>query len=383
MASYLSSLLGRSSKPTLDVPGKWQLQEFAGYNVILIAGKDDKIRAFVNACRHRAFPVLHPKVDADGNKTSIGKSQIIACGYHGWAYNPNGALVKAPQFDKLEGFDKAEHGLLELPVHRSEHGFIFFSLNPNPGPWKEQFGDLDEQQRLKDFRFDQYKYELSWSMEHMPYNWKVLVDNYSECHHCSYTHPGFVDTCHLNTYRVVGDKGTMGHYVDAKDKALAPGQDKENAFAFNLMMPHGSMTLSSQLFYVMRILPQSARTCSIHFDVFRHEDCTDEQFKEAFDFFQQVETEDKDLCAGTQKGLEMGTYTSGTLHPERESGVIYWQKRHIELLQQHFKEEQVAGHEINLAARPYKGSSTDADQFLSELEGCAGSCGSGGKENEW
>lgn len=47
--------------------------------------------------------------------------------------------------------------------------------------WEEQFGKFDEQERLQKVKWEDYNYELSWSMQDAPYNWKVLVDNYSEC----------------------------------------------------------------------------------------------------------------------------------------------------------------------------------------------------------
>jgi hypothetical protein len=38
----------------------------------------------------------------------------------------------------------------------------------------------------------------------------------------------------------------------------------------------------------MRIWPTSNRTCNVHYDVFRHRDCTDELYKSNHEFFVQV-----------------------------------------------------------------------------------------------
>lgn len=40
--------------------------------------------------------------------------------------------------------------------------------------WSDQFGEFDKQERLKKVEWEDYSYELSWSMENAPYNWKVL-----------------------------------------------------------------------------------------------------------------------------------------------------------------------------------------------------------------
>lgn len=68
----------------------------------------------------------------------------------------------------------------------------------------------------------------------------------------------------------------------------------------------------------MRIVPITTRTCTVLYDVYRHKDCTDEVFKENHDFFVQVESEDKMLCANVQRNLERGTYNSGPLHRESD-----------------------------------------------------------------
>lgn len=92
-----------------------------------------------------------------------------------------------------------------------------------------------------------------------------------------------------------------------------PGTDPEK-FAFNYVLPSSSHTITPLYFYNMRIQPNGPRSCSVHYDVYRHKDCTDDVFDETHKFFVQVETEDKMLCANTQKSLERGNYNSGPLH---------------------------------------------------------------------
>ncbi|GAA6034141.1 hypothetical protein JCM8097_000716 [Rhodosporidiobolus ruineniae] len=429
MVGYLSSLLGRSSQPVkpvsqqdgpvhtalpapfyhseavyqlerraifskqwlfvcherlLDENGKYQTYNIAGYTFFAIRGKDGEIRAFFNNCRHRGFPVVCPKDPSKANTTEVGKAQILACSYHNWSYSSIGTLAKAPGFQDVEGFDPKEHSLLPLPIHKDKNGFVYVNMDHSEDgiSWKEQFGDLEDQERFKKFDWDNYSYAQSWGIDDAQYNWKILVDNYSECHHCQYTHPGFVQTTDLKTYNVECGQGYMAHYVKAKPEALTPGADPDK-FAFNFIFPYGSHTLTPFYFYTMRICPTSATTCSVQYDVFRHKDCTDEVFAANHEFFVQVETEDKELCMGTQRGLEMGTYRSGPLHPTKERGVIYFQQKHLEALQAHHEKEVAAGHEIRGAQFQYRGKEVKGEGFLNEVEsGCAGACG-GDAEMEW
>lgn len=68
----------------------------------------------------------------------------------------------------------------------------------------------------------------------------------------------------------------------------------------------------------------------------------------------------------------------------REAGVVYFQRTHVDTLRKHFEKEQAAGHEIRGGQHTYGSlSEKSSNAFVQQVEGCAGACGSGGKENEW
>ncbi|CAI7626794.1 unnamed protein product [Penicillium bialowiezense] len=100
-------------------PGAYQSFDLAGFPVFLIRGKDDKIRAFHNVCRHRAYTIT---------RKETGASTVLGCRYHGWSYDTTGRLVKAPQFDDVPGFDKSQNSLFEVHTHTTEHGFVLVNL---------------------------------------------------------------------------------------------------------------------------------------------------------------------------------------------------------------------------------------------------------------
>lgn len=79
--------------------------EIANFPILIILGKDNIIRAFHNVCRHRAYTIT---------KKPSGSSLILGCRYHGWSYDTKGNLVKAPQFDGIDGFDKSDNGLFKI-----------------------------------------------------------------------------------------------------------------------------------------------------------------------------------------------------------------------------------------------------------------------------
>ncbi|KAJ5375600.1 Aromatic-ring-hydroxylating dioxygenase alpha subunit [Penicillium concentricum] len=103
-----------------EKPGSYQSFDVAGFPVFLIRGKDDKIRAFHNVCRHRAYTIT---------RRETGASTILGCRYHGWSYDTTGRLVKAPQFDDVPGFDKSQNSLFEVHTYATDQGMIFVNLN--------------------------------------------------------------------------------------------------------------------------------------------------------------------------------------------------------------------------------------------------------------
>jgi len=89
----------------------------------------------------------------------------------------------------------------------------------------------------------------------------------------------------------------------------------------------------------------------MQYEVYRHDDSTDSDFKEMDDFFKQVESEDKFLCNNAQQNLNSGGYVSGPLHPHNEKGVLHFKSLVKELLYEHREKEKNVGHEIKPARR--------------------------------
>lgn len=71
---------------------------------------------------------------------------MLGCRYHGWSYDTTGRLVKAPQFDDVPGFDKAQNSLFEIHAHTTEHGWVFVNLEAGqPVPFEKEVSlDLEK-----------------------------------------------------------------------------------------------------------------------------------------------------------------------------------------------------------------------------------------------
>ena len=85
-------------------------------------GKDEKLRGFVNACRHRGNAICQ-------GSTGNAKRGFL-CQYHLWSYDLDGRLKGLLREESSGGLDKSDNSLIEVPVD-TFGGFIF--INPDPG----------------------------------------------------------------------------------------------------------------------------------------------------------------------------------------------------------------------------------------------------------
>jgi phenylpropionate dioxygenase-like ring-hydroxylating dioxygenase large terminal subunit len=94
--------------------------ELANFPIFIILGKDHIARAFHNVCRHRAYTVT---------KKATGSTLVLSCKYHGWSYDTKGKLLKAPQFEGIDGFDKTQNSLFAIHTCTDKCGFIHVNLD--------------------------------------------------------------------------------------------------------------------------------------------------------------------------------------------------------------------------------------------------------------
>jgi Rieske 2Fe-2S family protein len=154
--------------------GDFFVREVAGESVLVLRGDDHRLRAFFNVCRHRGSRLVDAAV-------GTGISRLV-CPYHAWSYHLDGRLQHAPQMP--DGFSRDGQGL--VPVRLGERaGFVFVTLDERASPLEQWLADLPDLAR--------YRMETLRAARRIDYdvaaNWKLLIENYSECYHCPGAHP--------------------------------------------------------------------------------------------------------------------------------------------------------------------------------------------------
>lgn len=190
-AIFFKSWLYAGHASQLQKAGDYFAFEILDQKLFCILGRDQEVRTFYNVCMHRA----HLLVEGSGRKNQL------VCPYHAWSYQLDGKLKRIPNQEKLVGIETSDICLTEV---RTEIfcGFIFVNLDPDAKPMDEWFPGVREE--LSEFvpEIDRLR-PLHTNEIPERCNWKITVENYSECYHCRINHPTFAEgVIDPNTYDI-------------------------------------------------------------------------------------------------------------------------------------------------------------------------------------
>ncbi|KUH93221.1 SRPBCC family protein [Mycobacterium sp. IS-3022] len=173
LLSRSPQLVGYSSE--LPRPGTYCTKTVMGRSVLLTRAADGLVRAFDNVCLHRQSRI------ADG----CGAARRLACPYHSWTYDLNGALTAVPG---REGFPETVTGtttLAELPAAECA-GFLWLSLDRDATLDIPAFlGPLADE--LDSWGIGRWS-PLGEKVLDCPINWKLAIDTFAENYHFATVH---------------------------------------------------------------------------------------------------------------------------------------------------------------------------------------------------
>lgn len=164
--------------------GDFSSRNIADIPVIITRDETNQLKAYINSCRHRGARLL---------ETGNGRCKTFSCPFHRWTYQLNGALLQAPEFAKGGPLNKADYGLLELPIAEQD-GFVFIGLSNDLPPLAEWLGDFSERHAPWAFsKMRSYKRHLF----EVNCNWKAFLDVFNEYYHLPFVHPDSLDSMYL------------------------------------------------------------------------------------------------------------------------------------------------------------------------------------------
>jgi phenylpropionate dioxygenase-like ring-hydroxylating dioxygenase large terminal subunit len=146
-------------------------------SVVVVRADDGSVKAFRNACLHRATRIC----------VGVGSAgEELRCPFHGWAWNLDGSIREVPDADDFAP-ECLSRDDLQLPqVHVGVWGgFVFVNLSARPEPLVEFLAPVIE--GLAPFEVDKMRL-IRYRTTVMKCNWKVGLAAFNEAYHVEATH---------------------------------------------------------------------------------------------------------------------------------------------------------------------------------------------------
>jgi len=161
-------------------PGDMLPLEIGPERLLLLRDGDGRVRVFHNVCRHRGARLI----DEPGNR------RVVSCPYHRWSYGLDGACLAIPQWDRAEGRtwrppQDAGFGLVEVAA-REWMDVVFVDLSGDAPDFDALVAPLAS--RWDVARIGPRQRISAWQKD-MPYNWKLVIENFCDAYHLGYVHP--------------------------------------------------------------------------------------------------------------------------------------------------------------------------------------------------
>ncbi|HJP67824.1 MAG TPA: aromatic ring-hydroxylating dioxygenase subunit alpha [Sphingomicrobium sp.] len=358
----------------LTKAGSYSTLKIGAYEVLIVRGADDEIRAFHNVCRHRGSIIC---------KAREGQVAKLVCPYHQWTYELDGRLLFAR--DTPADFPMSQYGL--KPVHlRTVAGLVYICLADTPPDFDSFARDAFPYLEVHDLNDAKVAFTTT-TIEHG--NWKLVWENNRECFHCGVNHPALSRAFPLDPEiaGVQADGGVSAKlqaHFDRCEAAGAPSQfllSKDGQYRFARMpleAPSLSYTLDGKPATTKRLgrvtLPDAGTLMKFHYPstwnhflpdastTFRlipispteteltttwlvHKDAVegvDYDVKRLTEVWAATNEEDRDLVEHTQKGVSSPAYVGGPYAPNEENGVVHFVEWYASFLERGIEPMRVA-----------------------------------------
>jgi phenylpropionate dioxygenase-like ring-hydroxylating dioxygenase large terminal subunit len=291
----------------LPNPGDWMTHDYSGVPILLSRGRDGKLGAFLNVCRHRGARVAEGSGSGDKD---------FRCPYHGWCYGLDGALIARPDEPSFAAAARETHGLRPLPVVE-KYGMIWVSPDPEARfDVDEMLGGMGDE--LAAYGLDTY-HHYETRVLHRKMNWKLGVDTFGETYHLQHLHPTTVDPLFFSN-RCTFDAFGPNHRMLAARKTFETlrGQPEhewdvfDNTVVICVLFPNTVFTFQRDHVETWHFFPgdtvdETVMYVSLYIPVPVDNPKSKEHWDRNFDLLMAtVEMEDFPTCEGMQKGFGSG-----------------------------------------------------------------------------
>lgn len=304
--------------------------------ILLIRGKDNRIRAFYNTCRHRGAAVT---------PAGKGRTTLLRCQYHSWTYDLTGRLIGVPEEQDFCGLDRSSHGLVPLRCETFA-GTVWLNLDDKAPPLLSTLGSLPDEWACMEMENLRIVYRRSQVIN---CNWKAAVDAFQEVYHINTIHRQSIGDAYNSRAASMGliegghSRMAVAYNAHARQKLgmAAPGTPDiagathlhRNASVAYLAFPNLISPFRSIFVQQMRFWPRGVNECEMDI-VTLGPDWGSGDRPEYWDMaapaFDKVLDEDMENLGSIQASMRSGALEEVTLsYQERR---IYWANQQIDAM---------------------------------------------------
>ncbi|MFI5930700.1 aromatic ring-hydroxylating dioxygenase subunit alpha [Actinoplanes sp. NPDC051494] len=316
----------------IAAPGAFRTVTVGRESVLVTRNRSGEARAFLNVCRHRGAQLCA------ADEGSVKRT--FKCMYHAWAYDLDGTLVAAPNLVKMPDIDRVEYGLRRVHV-REWLGYVWVCLAPGEPPsfedevqgaCVERLGDLESVERygIADLEVGRrIRYDVAA-------NWKLIIENFMECYHCSTIHPELVHVLPefaggYAAQSYVGHGAEFGPDIQGFTVDGSPGVATIDSIAPDQDRRYFAVTIKPQVFInlvpdhviIHRMFPLAADRTIVECDWLYLPSviASGVDLSRSVELFDRVNRQDFEACEACQPGMASQAYASG--------GVLVPSEHHI------------------------------------------------------
>jgi len=171
-------------------PGDFYATRLGRQPVLMVRHQDGIVRVLHNRCTHRGAMVC---------AAEAGNAKHFQCGYHGWTFGTDGALIGVPRqegYDERFAAERDELGLRPVARQSAYRGFIFASLTEDGPTLEAWLGDITTSFDDMVDRAPGGEIEVAGGVFKHYYdgNWKLYIENVNDLMHPAFVHASSIDT---------------------------------------------------------------------------------------------------------------------------------------------------------------------------------------------
>lgn len=223
-------MVGRDT--TLTAAGSYFTKELEVLqtSLLVVRGKDARIRCFHNVCPHRGNKLVWqgaPRQEVQG------RCLLFRCKYHGLGFDLDGAVRVLADPESWSGNQGRDLHLAEVPTE-VWNGFVFVNLTPG-GPrhsLREHLGEF-YWHGFDDYPFANFTQRVSLRATAQG-NWKLLLDAFSEGFHVFGLHTPFFPPSFGTTAGGPPKFRALHYDLHGKHRSSLAGRIPEGVFGYRI-----------------------------------------------------------------------------------------------------------------------------------------------------